>query len=133
MIILDDENGNKIQLNDHLVWIDEDQYAPLAQRQEYSITGNLIIETTKKKAGQGITLSAEPLEGVKYRKDALEIKAFFDKTMTTPMRLTLHDGRAFKVVWRSNDVLPIEHPALFKYADPRPDDYVGLTVRFTVI
>lgn len=133
MITLTDKNGQMIRLNDHLVWVDWGKYSPVGQSQNYAIDGSLVVESTHKKAGMPITLSAEPNQGLKYRKDVEPINRMMLNNIDEPMSLKLHDESTHKVLFSSVDGAPIEATPLIGYADPNGDDYIGLTLRFIAV
>lgn len=130
MITLTDKNGRVIQLSDHLVWIDWGQYSPIEQSQNYSIDGSLVVESTPKKAGMPITLSAAPNQGLKYRKDVEPLNKMMLENIDTPMVLKMHDESTYNVLFSCVDGAPIEAVPLIPYSDPVASDYIGLTLRF---
>lgn len=133
MISLTDKNGKVIQLNDHLVWIDWGAYSQIEQSQEYTLDGSLVIETTEKKAGMPITLSATPTQGLKYRSDYEPINRMMLSNIDDPMTLKMHDQSTYSVLFSSVDGPPIEATPLIGYANPSGNDYIGLTLRFVVV
>lgn len=133
MITLTDKKGVVIRLNDHLIWNDWGQYSPIEQSQNYSIDGSLVIESTPKKAGMTITLSAAPNQGLKYRKDVEPLNKMMLENIDTPMTLKMHDESTYNVLFSSVDGAPIEATPLVPYSDPVSSDYIGLTLRFIVV
>lgn len=133
MITLTDKSGKTIQLSDHLIWKDWGKYSQVEQSQEYSIDGSLVIEQTVKKAGMPITLSAEPDQGLKYRRDVEPIQQMMLANIDHPMILKLHDQSTYNVLFSCVDGTPIEATPLVEYADPVSSDYIGLTLRFIVV
>lgn len=133
MITLTAKNGTSIRLNDHLIWSDWGRYSPIEQSQQYAIDGSLIIESTEKKSGMPITLSAEPNQGLKYRNDVEPLNKMMIENIDTPMVLKLHNESTYDVLFSSVDGPPIEAIPLIAYADPAGSDYIGLTLRFIVV
>lgn len=133
MITLSDKTGKTLQLSDHLVWVDWGTYSKIEQSQKYTIDGSLIIETTAKKAGMPITLSATPTQGLKYRRDFEPINNMMMSNIDEPMTLKMHDQSTHSVLFSSVNGAPVEAIPLIGYANPSGDDYIGLTLRFVVV
>lgn len=130
MITLTDKSGQTIQLSDHLIWKDWGKYSKVEQNQQYTLDGSLTIDQTIKKAGMPITLSAEPNQGLKYRRDVEPINQMMLRNLEEPMILKFHDESTYTVLFSSVDGAPIEATPLIEYADPVSSDYIGLTLRF---
>ena len=79
-----------------LVWVDEFRWVAPVQAHEYSITGALIVDVATRQAGRPITLQGVDDHGWVARGDLAELWALVN-TSTTPLALTLADGRHFTV------------------------------------
>lgn len=89
-----------IELPADLQWIDEFDWAPVAQDREYSIGGALMIQEGQKLAGRPVTLSGGDWAWV----DRATVKALFDSMLAgNDMDLVLEDGRNLVVMWRYTD------------------------------
>ncbi|PID77574.1 MAG: hypothetical protein CSB24_00795 [Deltaproteobacteria bacterium] len=123
MIKLDD-----LILPDELVWVDETDWTPVAQNEEYFVAGSLHVQNSVKLAGRPITLSREDGEVWTSRETVLalmEMAAQPGKKMT----LTLHDNRKFTVIFRHKDK-GIEARQVKEFNHPQADTYYTLTLRF---
>lgn len=83
-----------IQLGTSLIWIDEFQHNQVAQEQDRTLTGALVVQEGQKHFGRPITLA----EGWLPRStvDELYVK---EADSSQPMPLTLDDGREFTVLF----------------------------------
>lgn len=120
-------------LEDHLVWRDEYGWESTAQSLTYTLTGVAIIEYAQKKAGRPITLSTNKGQGLARRELVDRIRKRVEENPGAKMRLSLQDGRFFYVTWRCHDGLSVEAKSLTEVRDPKPDDWVELTIRLMTI
>lgn len=84
---------DEIDLTDNLIWQDEFSHNGVAQAQERSLTGGMIIQSGVKQYGQAVTLVGW-LERATL--DALVAK---ESAGLAAMELTLDDAREFSVVF----------------------------------
>lgn len=116
---------------DQMEWVDEFQWDAVAQDQQRSLSGALIIQEGGKLYGRPITLSSNggawfTLATVR----ALEAKR---DTAQKIMPLTLPDGREFYVTWNRTDGAPVEASPLFRTVAPSPDWLHELTLRLITV
>ncbi|MCH8530365.1 MAG: hypothetical protein LAT65_05895 [Saccharospirillum sp.] len=76
-----------------LIWLDEFDYNQMAQEQERSLTGGLLLQEGAKQYGRPITLS----EGWLTR-ESVNLLYTLEAQPSEPVLLTLPDGREFYVV-----------------------------------
>lgn len=116
---------------DQMEWVDEFQWDVVAQDQQRSLSGALIIQEGVKLYGRPITLSSNggawfTLATVR----ALEAKR---DTAQKIMPLTLPDGREFYVTWNRTEGAPVEATPLFRTVAPDPDWLHELTLRLITV
>lgn len=107
-----------IELPAGFVWADEYTWAPVVQKAEIAVTGALIVQEGAQSAGRPITLMGGEDACWITRADLVTLYASM-QTAGQQMTLTLHDSRAFTVMWR-RDPQPIEAVQLLK--TEAPDD-----------
>ena len=120
-----------ISLSLSMKWLDEFAWSKVAAKSEYSLTGALLVQASRKLAGRPITIAAEEDSGWCPRSTVLAAQALADipgKEMT----LTLPDGRTFRVIFRPGEIGVEAHPVLPK-AIPQPDDWYVMTLRLTQV
>lgn len=83
-----------IQLGASLIWIDEFQHNQVAQEQDRTLTGALVVQEGQKHFGRPITLA----EGWLPRSAVDDLYAK-EAAASVPMSLTLDDGRDFSVLF----------------------------------
>ena len=107
---------NLITLPPGLRFEDEFAWSPLAQANEYSLTGSLLVEQTTRLAGRPITLVGGQQFAWLTRSEVSALKALLDTG--AEMTLTLHDARSFTVLPAAEEPLsvtpfdPAAHTAL---------------------
>ena len=115
-----------IELPDDLVWSDEFTWTPGLQTTSYTLTGALIVETGIKLAGRTITLTGSADAAWIDRGTLLDLQAKL--TDTSAMTLTLHDSRAFQVVF-DHGQKPLEAAPIIDYSTSESTDWYSLTLR----
>jgi len=111
-----------------LLWIGEFDWSPVAQNQEYTTEGALIIEPSTKLAGRAITLSGGGFAWVSRS----TIKLLYAKLVAgIEMTLTLEDGRVFTVGWRYPN--PIETTPVIEQTPPEDTDNHYITLNLQVV
>lgn len=116
---------------DQMEWVDEFQWDAVAQDQQRSLSGALIIQEGGKLYGRPITLSSNggawfTLATVR----ALEAKR---DTAQKIMPLTLPDGREFYVTWNHAAGAPVEAAPLFRQVAPQSGALYELTLRLITV
>ncbi|MFA7239368.1 MAG: hypothetical protein WC091_04590 [Sulfuricellaceae bacterium] len=112
-------------------WTDEFAWGAVAAKSEYSLTGALLVQASRKLAGRPITLAAEEDSGWCPRATVLAAQSLADMP-GREMTLTLPDGRTFTVIFRPGEVAVEAKPILPK-AIPLADDWYVMTLRLTQI
>jgi hypothetical protein len=126
-------NGTTITLPDHLEWIDEFDFTPVAQRTGRTVTGALYVDEVALSAGRPITL-----QGAEDRwvlRAVLETLLAWAQTPNTPMTLNLR-GIDYAVIYDRRGGKPIEARAvgwLGWHGDVAADDAYIVTVHFLVV
>ncbi len=116
-----------LTLPEDMLWPDEYDWRAVEQRQEYTITGALVVEATAKAAGRTITLAAD----VGY--------AWMTRTTLDTLRTwSLLPAQTFTLSYRgvSHSVI-FDHAAgaidarpIIDYSDPTNTDDYAVTLRF---
>lgn len=91
-----------IDITDNLIWQDEFAYNQVAQQQERSLTGGVIVQSGVKQYGQPVTLVGWLSRAML---DALRAK---EGSGNPVMDLTLDDGRAFSVIFNRASGVAVE-------------------------
>jgi hypothetical protein len=98
MITLVTTSGT-INLPGDLVWQDEFKWSPVATAVAVTLGGALIVEKSTQLAGRPITLGGISNAAFLTSAQLDELRAAEIAQGDTPMTLTLHDGRAFTVLF----------------------------------
>lgn len=120
-----------IELDDQIQWIDEFTWDAVAQEQERSITGALLVMEGVKLHGRPITLQAgggawTPLSVVR------QLEALRDQRLKV-MPLVLPDGREFWVMFsRADGQAPLEAAQVFRRAYLDDTEY-DITIRLITV
>lgn len=93
---------DEIDITDNLIWQDEFAYNQVAQQQERSLTGGLIVQSGVKQYGQPVTLVGWLSRAML---DALRAKEGGGNPV---MDLALDDGRAFSVIFNRASGVAVE-------------------------
>lgn len=113
-----------------LVWINEFEWTPVEQSEEYTLNGALIFDSGIKQAGRPITLEGGVDAAWLERGELKTLYAKLDDDAA--MTLTLGDGRVFTVRFDHKNQ-PIESEPIIDYAVPEDEDKYTLTVRFITV
>ncbi|PJI50803.1 MAG: hypothetical protein CTR55_00455 [Pseudomonas sp.] len=110
---------DSIELDDQFEWADEFDWDAVAQDQERSLTGALLVQEGVKLHGRPITLKASggvwtPLSVVR------QLEALRDQRMQV-MPLVLPDGREFSVIFNRSNGAPLKATPIFREVNPTPD------------
>ncbi len=108
-----------LTLPDDLVWTNEFGPLPVAVSQARTLTGRLVVTETGLTAGRPIDLGDE--SAWITRAALLTLQAWASSPGWSG-RLTLHDGRAFDVRFRTQEENALEVVALRALADPGDSD-----------
>lgn len=117
-------------LPEDLIWIDEFNWTPVQQSEEFTVTGALIIDSGIKQAGRKMTMQG----GVDYAWiDRGNLKILYDLLpANAEMTLTLNDARVFTVIF-DHQAQPIESSPIIDYSTPIDADKNALTVRLILV
>ncbi|NHN78453.1 hypothetical protein HA520_14400 [Azotobacter chroococcum] len=112
---------DSVELDDQFEWVDEFEWDAVAQEQERSVSGALLIQEGVKLYGRPITLKSNggvwtPLSVVR----SLEVLRDIPNKV---MALTLPDGRSFSVIFNRADGAALEAVPLERRVAP-PDDWL---------
>ena len=91
-----------IDLTNNLIWQDEFTYNQVAQQQERSLTGGLIVQSGVKQYGQPVTLVGWLSRAML---DALRVK---EGSGNPVMDLAMDDGREFSVIFNRASGVAVE-------------------------
>ncbi|WP_236172609.1 hypothetical protein [Pseudomonas pseudonitroreducens] len=122
---------DSIELDDQLAWVDEFDWDAVAQDQQRSITGALLVQEGIKLHGRPITLRSD--EGAWT---PLSVVRKLEKLRDEPrrlMQLNLADGREFSVIFNRQAGSPLEAIPLFREVSPAPDADYLLTIRLITV
>lgn len=93
--------GTVLTLSPHLTWEDEYGWTPNTQQVDYARDGTPHIELWPRKGGQPVTLRpARDDQGLLSRAQLDTLYAWASEP-AAPLTLTLHDGIARAVLWRT--------------------------------
>ena len=120
-----------IELDDQFEWVDEFGWDAVAQEQERSLNGKLIVQEGLKVYGRPITLASNggvwtPLSVVR------QLEALRDQRGLV-MALTLPDGRQESVIFSRADGAPLEAKQIHRWVNPPPDDPYDVTLRLITV
>ncbi|MEW6487658.1 MAG: hypothetical protein AB1578_07060 [Thermodesulfobacteriota bacterium] len=112
-----------------LLWVDEFAWTPVEQAREYTLDGSLILEEAVMQAGRPITLASGPDRAWVTRTTVAALYALAQAPAA--LALTLHDGRAFSVVFRHAERALEAEPVVPEV--PSNDLQYRVTVRLTAV
>ena len=120
-----------IELDDQFEWVDEFGWDAVAQEQDRSLNGKLIVQEGLKVYGRPITLASNggvwtPLSVVR------QLEALRDQRGLV-MALTLPDGRQESVIFNRTDGAPLEAKQIHRLVNPPPDDPYDVTLRLITV
>lgn len=113
-----------LTLPDDCVWTNEFGPLPVAVSQARTLTGRLVVTETGLVAGRPIDLGSE--SAWLTRAELLTLQAWASSPGWSG-QLTLHDGRAFEVRFRTQEENVLEVVPLRDLADPGDNDRYQLT------
>lgn len=116
-----------LALPDDLRWTDEFTWSAVEQRQQYTVTGALIVEAGTKQAGRAITLAGGPDHGWITRA-TLETLREWAALPAQTLALDVH-GDARSVVFDQASGA-IDAQQVFEVSDPVDADPYEVTLKF---
>lgn len=122
---------DSIELDDQFEWTDEFEWDAVAQEQERSLAGNLLVQEGVKVHGRPITLRSNggvwtPLSDVR------QLELLRDQVGRV-MPLTLPDGREFSVIFNRSDGAPLEAVPVERLVNPPPDHPYEVSIRLITV
>lgn len=122
------DGTSTITLHPDLLWADENDWHPVEQTVERSVTGSLIVQVASRTNGRPITLQPED-EGSAWMTQATldslrNWAAVPGKVMTLTMR-----GIARQVMFRHQDGAAVPATPVVHYSDVLSADYYRVTLR----
>lgn len=117
-----------LTLHPDLYWSDENDWHPVEQTVQRTLTGALIVSTTQRVAGRPITLEPEDEESAWQ---TLEVLAQLRNWAAVPgqeLTLTLR-GVDRTVIFRHQDGTAVEAAPVLHRSDVQDDDFYRITVR----
>lgn len=119
---------------DQLQWMDRFTWDPVAQEQERSLSGALLISEGVKLYGRPVTLSSNGRDGAWVTLAIVrELEALRDQ-LGIQMLLTLPTGETHWVTWNRADGVPLEaEPVLGRRRNPSDSDLYLITLRLITV
>lgn len=119
-----------ITLSDNLVWLNEYEFSEIEQVAERSVTGGLLIQEGQKLFGRPINLGSAWL--TRSTVDTLKTR---EAQASTPLELTLPDGRVFWVIFNRTNGPAVTAKAVNDYtkASTDPDWRYEVTLRLLTV
>jgi hypothetical protein len=122
--------GLVITLPDGLLWPNEFSWSPVDQSVNYTITGAMIVQSSKKLAGQPIVLAGDVAHTWMLRLYVKTLKQWAEepgRVMTLNLR-----GVDRNVIFDHANT-PIETADVWDFSDPDDTDFVAITLRFLTV
>lgn len=116
---------------DQLQWTDEHEWDPVAQEQDRSLTGALMIQEGVKLHGRPITLASN--EGAWFTLETVQALQALRDQPGIVMLLSLPSGEQHHVTWNRPAGAPVEAVPLFRQVVYQPDDLFTLTLRLITV
>lgn len=122
------DNTTSISLHPDLFWNDENNWNPVEQSVERSITGALIVQTAQRVAGRPITLQPEDNSSAWMTRETLDALRNWAAVPGKQMTLTLR-GTDRTVMFRHHDGEAIVATPVVHYSDVVSTDWYRVTIR----
>lgn len=116
---------------DQLEWTDEFEWDPVAQEQERTLSGGLVISEGVKRYGRPITLASN--DGAWFTLATVrELQALLEQ-VGAKMLLELPTGSTHWVTWNRAAGAPVAAQQLFRKVNPGDSDLYLLTLRLITV
>ncbi|WP_296276564.1 hypothetical protein [Pseudomonas sp. UBA7530] len=116
---------------DQMEWVDQFDWDPVAQEQERSLTGALIIQEGVKLYGRPITLASNG--GAWFTLATVRALEALRDQPGIVMPLTLQDGSQHYVTWNRAAGAPVQAVQVFRKPNPEPEWEYELTLRLITV
>lgn len=121
-----------IALNEDLFWVDENDWHPVEQTSERTITGALVVQAAGRVAGRPITLQPEDDRSGATSLATLTQLRNWAAVPGQVLELTLR-GVSRSVIFRHHDGAAVEAKPWIHYSDVQTGDWYFATIRFMEI
>lgn len=129
MAITLSDGTTTVDLNEDLFWSDENNWHPVAQTAQRSLTGALIVQAAALLKGRHITLEPETDDSGALTLEVLEQLRNWAAVPGQQLTLTLR-GVARTVIYRHHDGEAITARPWIHYSDVQLGDFYLCTLRF---
>lgn len=120
-----------LQLDPDLYWADENNWSPVEQSTQRTVTGALIVSNSARVGGRPISLQPVDDASAWMQRGTLETLRSWAAVAGREMTLTLR-GQARTVVFRHTDGA-IDAEPVFHFSDTDASDWYRVTLRFLEI
>ena len=127
VIVLND-NTTAITLHPDLYWSDENDWHPVEQTAERTITGALVVQVSSMVGGRPITLEPEDDDSAWMNRTTVEALRNWAAVPGKTMTLTIH-GIARTVMFRHQDGQGVSAVPVVHFSDVLAGDYYRCTLR----
>ena len=121
-----------ITLHRDLIWIDRDEWSPITEQEEHTVTGALIVEPWQTDIGRPITLRSDSDYALVTRAHVDELKALDASAGLLEMQLNYH-GELYAVAFRRANGPAVAATPIHVAGSPAPTDMMQLTMRLRTI
>lgn len=122
-------SGTTLTLDPDLYWADENDWHPVEQNVQRSITGALIVQTAQRSLGRPITLQPEDDGSAWMPYSTLDTLRSWAAVAGRQMSLTLR-GVTRTVMFRHQDGAAVEASPVVHYSEVDGSDWYKITLRF---
>ncbi|WP_416311170.1 hypothetical protein [Pseudomonas sp. W03] len=122
---------DSVALDDQFEWVDEFDWDPVAQVQERSVTGVLLVQEGVKVHGRPITLQSN--DGVWTPLSVVRQLEILRDQPGRVMPLVLPDGREFSVIFDRTNGAPLSAKQVWRKVNPGPDDDYDVNLRLITV
>lgn len=122
---------DSVELDDQFEWVDEFDWDAIAQVQERSVTGVLLVQEGQKVHGRPITLQSNggvwtPLSVVR------QLEVLRDQ-LGRVMPLVLPDGREYSVIFDRTNGAPLTAKQIHRTVNPGADESYDVNLRLITV
>ena len=122
---------DSLELDDQFEWVDEFDWATVAQETERSLGGQLLVQGGHKIHGRPITLASNG--GVWTDLQTVRALEILRDEFGRVMALTLPDGREFSVIFNHEGTTPLSCTALERQVNPAQTALYEITIRLITV